>query len=269
MINVALSLLHYYPSFYNSEHIALGVLFYCIDENIVKFKKIKRWSRVSSFDDEANIKLLKLQLDAIENEVENNLLNPIDKFDIYDYTRFYVNELQFSEVTIQKTKDKFDEFVDTMTKFYLNYDFEKKHRLTKDEKDNVIKNLLDNNQFEYTKGKTNGYFTENVKFDYLITKNNYDYGIKIFNLTSKNILKVIPNLKTWAYNAYTLKDSIKSIFLYQYDLDSKNDPNFDIAINILKKESFKALPVHEGLDFILKELNNKNDNLFDLIELNK
>ncbi|EGT3944100.1 TPA: DUF3037 domain-containing protein [Clostridioides difficile] len=117
MINVQYSIFCYYPSVESKDSIALGILFYDKTNNICEFKTIKKLHKLKSFNDELDIDIVKLQLEAIKEEIQESVLR--GNFDIKDYTKFYINELKFTEVVSIEIKEEFQNFIDSCTKQYM------------------------------------------------------------------------------------------------------------------------------------------------------
>ncbi|MDW0076968.1 DUF3037 domain-containing protein [Clostridioides difficile] len=115
MINVQYSIFCYYPSIESKDSIALGILFYDKTNNICEFKTIKKLQKLKSFNDDIDI--VKLQLESIKEEIQESVLR--GNFDIKDYTKFYINELKFTEVVCMEIKEEFQKFIDSCTKQYM------------------------------------------------------------------------------------------------------------------------------------------------------
>lgn len=243
MPTVRYSILSYYPSFITDENINIGILFYTIENNHANFYSIKRWERVRSFDDELDIDFMKDYLKGISQDIESNLFNYQNQFDIEEFVRYYVNEYKFSSIQTMQTEDV-DIFIDETKKMYLKFDFEKKERLGKDEERQYINRLLKSRNVNYNKDEIRGYFNEKIQYDYIIG----EYGIKLFTFEGKNLAHLISSAKTWSYTAREMKDRYKTVFIY--DKETRNE-YYDSIIRILKENAQDIMPLNEGIDYLL------------------
>lgn len=250
-MNVMFSILSYYPSFITSESINLGILFHDVDNDIRYFETTSNWERVSRFDDEVDIDYLKLILDGIKEEIRNdNLFNYKEKFNLKKYSKFYVNELKFSEVTYTEV-DNMKEFILETKKMFLKYDFSKKDRPDYKQQIRYIKGILKHNKIKYSAMSLQGEYNESVTYDYVIN----EYAFKLFTFENRRLSYLISTAKTWSYNAMEMKDKFKTIFIYDKKFE---DENFDIVMNILRKYAYKIMKIDEALEFIFN-LNQESE----------
>ncbi|BDR66951.1 hypothetical protein DP122_05190 [Clostridium tetani] len=255
MINVQYSVLCHYPSIVAKDCITLGVLFYNKDEKNCVFEITKAWNRVKSFNDELDIDLVKLQLNDIANEVDGFCKN--DEFNLDDYTKFYVNELKFTEV-VNIEIDNFSEFVGECKRQYLRFDFNKKDRPTVNEQLSFVKKIMKASDISYKVHPAKGYFDENIKFDFVID----EYAFKLFRFEGRNEMRLINNVKNWAYDAYKLKDEYKVVFVTDVDFSEDND-NYNLLYRILKEESNMIINFNEMVSFI-KKIGINNEKILSL-----
>ena len=102
------------------------------------FRYISNFGRLQSFDDEADIDFIKAYLEGIKQQGENNIFNYNDSFSIESFSKFYVNEFKFTDITIMEVDDN-EDYVDNLTKMFLKFDFSKKQRLSKNEEKKYIR----------------------------------------------------------------------------------------------------------------------------------
>lgn len=238
--------LKYYNSSVSEECLYVGMLFNNLSQNKRIFKSIKNFKRLSSFDDEICIEFFRDYLESIKTEVENSIFNYENIFNMNDYIKPFVNELRFSTIKSEKTDDP--DFVENMAKLFLKFDYEKKQRLKKDTEKKYIKRVLKASNVNYNEDPVIGKHHETIRFD-LVTDN---YGIKIFKFENKELSRLITNAKAWAYSAREMKDTKKSVFLY--DVDYKNSGEFDTIISILKEDAYKVMSFETGIDYITSNI---------------
>ena len=142
-----------------------------------------------------------------------------------------------------------EDFISKIKKIYLRRDLPKDERLSVNEQKSLIRRILKNSNIDYNSKSVNGKHKDSIQFDYNLTDiNGKKYGIKIFNFENKEINRMIPNAKTWSYNALKLKENIETVFIMSdmfYD-----DNNFKIVYEILNEYSYKCLDLEEGIEFI-------------------
>lgn len=236
------------------EFMNIGILFHNLDTDERRLETINRWKRLKGFDDELDIKLLKILIDGIKEEIQNTFFNNKVVFDIYEYHRRYINELRFTEVYEAETTN-FEKYIEFSKKNFLRYDYEKKERPNKEQQIKYMKELMKSNSIKYNSKSIKGKHCENVNFDYIIDQ----YAFKVFSFEDKQLNNLIQSAKAWAFTANEMKKKYKTIFLYDKDLE---DQKFKIIIDILSESAYKILKYDEGLDLILSL--SKNSNLKEL-----
>ena len=125
------------------------------------FRYISNFKRFQSFDDEADADFVKLYLAGIKQQVEENIFNYNNPFSISEFTRIYVNEFRFSDVTsIEVSED--ENYVDNLTKMYLKFDFNKSKRLSQSEERKYIRKILSSTNATFSVPKI-AFSDENTK----------------------------------------------------------------------------------------------------------
>ena len=243
MYQIEYTALKYYNNIISEECLYIGMLFHNLTIGKRDFRYISNFKRFQAFDDEADVAFVKLYLEGIKQQVEENIFNYNDKFSLSNFTKIYVNEFRFSDITTIEVEND-ENYVDKLTKMYLKFDFSKEKRLSHSEEKKYIRRILSSSNVEFSAPKVSGIYDENVNFDYVIG----NVAIKLFSFKDKNIVKLIPSAKQWAFSAEELKDRYKVIFLYD---DDNNMPQLKMIIQILKKYA-DVFQLQEGLNYILK-----------------
>lgn len=245
MYQIKYSALKYYNNVISDECLYIGMLFHNLTTGKRDFRYISNFKRFQSFDDEADIDFIKAYLFGIKQQVEENIFNYDKDFSMSDFTKIYVNEFRFSDITTMEVAED-EDYVENLTRMYLKFDFNKTKRLSHLEEKKYIRRILSSSNAEFSTPKISGTYEENVTFDYVIG----DVAIKVFSFKEKNATKLIPTAKQWAFSAEELKDQYKIIFLYDDDDDS---PQLRIVMQILKKHA-KVYQLQDGLDYVLKAI---------------
>lgn len=230
-----------------NESVNIGVLFHNSDTDERRLELIAKWERVKNFDDEVEIKFLKILVMGMRDEIENNIFNQQSHFDIIKYTKRFYNELRFSPIYEDNIKD-FEVFIDITKKNMLRYDFDKKDRPKKEEQIKFIRNLMKNKEVDFITRPIEGEHSEKITYDYIID----NYAFKLFSFENKNLNKVINNAKLWAYNANEMREKYNTIFVYDVELESDE---FKTILSILGG-SARVMKYDESVEFILN-LNSK------------
>lgn len=246
-MNIQYSVLCHYPSIVSKDCITLGVLIYNKDEKNIVFETTKNWQRVRSFNDELDVELIKAQLEGIEEEVSEFCKQ--ESFELSDYTRFYIGEVKFTDVT-KLIAENFEDFRVECKRQYLIFDVAKAERPSKAEQLKFIRDTLKSSEVNYRTGNITGYFNENVNFDFIIGS----YAIKIFSFEGKNEKRLIKTVKDWAYDAYKLKDKYKIIFAT--DINPEHQKGYKVVYKILEEECYKILSLADIIPFV-SQLSNE------------
>lgn len=240
------SVLRYTPILVAGEHVNIGVLF--SSDNYQDFHSIKKFNRIKSFDDELDINALKFLILSIKNDLKLSLYNENKKFNIYDFTKYYMNEFHFSK-PIKIGFTDLDKTIDDITKLYLKYDYEKNNRLSEQEQKRLIKQILEYRHKSYKQNKKiTGNFGDKITYD--IVFNNY--GVKFFDFKNKSINHMINDIKAWAWNCENTPKNLKTIIIYSQDINGNEEynANVKICIDILKKSSDSIFDIETGLTLI-------------------
>lgn len=243
MYQVEYAALKYYNNIISDECLYIGMLFHNITTGKRDFRYISNFKRFQSFDDEADIDFVKLYLAGIQQQVQVNIWNYQNDFSIADFTRIYVNEFRFSDVSTIEVEEN-EDYVENLTKMFLKFDFSKEKRLSHSDEKKYIRRILSSSNIPFSIPRVSGSYEENVTFDYIIG----NVAIKLFSFKEKNANKLIPSAKQWAFSADELKDRYKIVFLYDEDNNSRE---WEIVLRILKRYA-DVYRVQDGLDYILK-----------------
>lgn len=236
------SVLRYSPSKVAGEKINLGILFCDMESDYKEFKYSKKFSRLSAFDDEIDIGMVKKLLQSISDDVSGNLFS-YDEFDIEQYTKFFINDFTFEKPKLIEYDD-LAEMVKKLHKTYFRFEYDKTERPSKeDDKVMIAKMILAEGKNVKRDKSLYGSCNEKITFD-LVTD---DYCIKIFDFDGKNLKKLVNSAKTWAWNAMQY-DKYKLIIIYRYtEEESKYKDEFKIIMNIFNRSNTRVYDIEEGM----------------------
>jgi len=241
------SVLRYYPSIIAGESINLGVLFSDEESGIREFRYTKNFSRVRKFDDELNIDNLRLLLQSIKDEINITIYNYNIKFDLLSFIKYYVNEFHF-DTPIEITYENYECCADEILKMYLRYDFDKNKRPTHEQQIAFLAKLLTEREVPFKRNiQRAGKYSEPISYDYFF----YDYGVKFFSFTDKNLRRLLNDVKAWAWNCEHSENLVKTMIFYDYvKSDEKNDIIFHYIMNILKSATKEVYSIEDGIKLL-------------------
>ena len=118
------SVLRYSPS--TGERINLGILFNEQQMHFMDFKFTKSLTRLSRFDDEININMVRLLLASIKEEVEGSIFDYKEK-SINEFIKFYDNDFSF-DPPLSITYEELNSTMERLMQVYFRFDFPKHKR---------------------------------------------------------------------------------------------------------------------------------------------
>ena len=243
MKQIDFSVFSYSPSIITKECINLGVLFHDAENNDCKFEYTNKWNRISSFDDELNIEFVKDYLKGIKKQVEPSLL--VSPNNWVDFIKRFVNEFKFSNISSMEVEDK-DKFIIDTKRIYLRYDFPENERPKPEEQKQFIKKYLRENSISYSLEPIIGKYNETIKYDYQVDSKCF----KHFEFDNKNVAHMLTSIHAWRDIALEMQDVCETIFVY--DTDALANPEFGIAVQMLKNSAASVYNYSEVLGLILK-----------------
>lgn len=247
MNKIQFSVLSYHPSLATNENINIGILFHNLTTDERNFYMMNNWKRLENFDDELDVDFMKDYLAGMKKECEINLFNSQNQFCLKEYIKIFVNELKFSKVQEMEVLDA-EGFISQTEKIYMRFDLDKKNRLSRNDEVNYLKKLIRGRDIDFTIKPVTGRYDENIKFDYII--GNYCFKIFTFKGKDKQISRLISNAKLWSYNAESLQNKFKIVFIY--DIELANSREYNIVMDILKENAKDIISSDQFADYLLE-----------------
>lgn len=262
------TILRYVPDDTRQEFINIGVVLHSPQDKLIDCLITSNFTRVSAFDDEADIQFLKIVLDGVKDDFsKTNMISGPSYEDISDpnyldkATSIYVNQLQFSPIKYIRTKD-FDTDLQNLFKVYVYFDVQKKSRITDQDVKSIMNRVIRSKTTQIfeklNRNVTIDIGTELIALDYAYTaKNNRVKVIKTFSFdyTSRGSKHAPLLAKEWAYNFHKLKSKSKIEETFQTNLKNIDlltliyvgnlTKNVIIALDILKEEA-NTFEVHDN-----------------------
>ena len=235
------SVLRYSPSAVAGEKINLGIIFYDTVSGYKEFKYSKKFSRLSTFDDEIDLSMVKKLLQSIAEDVSGTLFSW--QFDIEQYTKYFVNDFSFDKPKSIKY-DNLNDIMERLHKTYFRFEYDKVDRPSKADDRDIIEKVISTGGREIKKdGYVYGVCNEKIRYD-IVTE---DLCIKIFDFDDKNLNKLMNSAKTWAWNAmYNKKNNVMIIYRYNEEISKYND-EFKIIMDIFKQSQICVYDIEEGV----------------------
>lgn len=240
------SILRYSPSKIAGEQINLGIIFDAEADTYREFRYSKKFSRVSNFDDEVDIDVVKGLLKQIKQDVEGTLFS-YGNFDIDDYVNYYINDFSF-EKPKQIIYEDMSEVLESLYKTYFRFEFDKADRPTKeDDKKMVARILRDSGKKLINERSIFGKYHDKVTYD-IVTD---DYKIKFFDFDNKDLNKLVNSAKAWAWNGrHNTGSELIIIYRYSDEISKHHNEEFDVIMNILDESNVKVVNIDKGLQLL-------------------
>lgn len=257
------AVLRYVPSLEREEFINIGIAFHSPEDKYLNLSITDNFKRVKTFDDEVDINFLKLILNGMEDEFEPSTIDGFSEKQLKnpdllnEYTKFYVNQLQFSEVKfILSNNILCDE--KSLFDTYVYFDAPKNERITKDKVKSLMSRVFTSNKkkFEYKKDVAINIGSEEINMDFLFPSNkgekillnslSFDYAKN----KEKNALSIA---KEWHWNINKIEELYKQNKLTE-QLSNNNSLKFKMVIFQVHKNSVydEALSILEDVSSIIK-----------------
>lgn len=241
------SVLRYSPSTVAGEKINLGMVIYDELLHIREFRYTKKFKRISSFDDEIDINVVKQILQDIKDDIDVSLLSD-EKLDVEQYIKYYNNDFSFDSPKTIEYED-FDETSERLFKIYFRFEYEKKDRPDKSTDIKFLEDVIRTKSIEYKKNQyVVGDFNERLRYDIVTPQHN----IKIFDFDGKDLSRMINSAKVWAFNAMTSKENDKLLLIYRYSDEKNASPMFDSIMKIFNASNVQIYNMDDGLQIIDK-----------------
>lgn len=240
MKRIEFSVLQYYPSFVTGERINLGILIHCTEENFIKFIHIdsKHYNRLRSFDDELDVDIVSRMLNMLSEDVEEQQLPFLSEkpFNMKEYIRYFTNEFRFSAIA-SADYESTEAAVEELKNVYFRLYIPKTERANKSIEFEHIARIIKNKGYDYyKKSKVKDDFGLDVTYDFMLENNT---GIKYFNLSKKNINKMMTYLRSWAWiREHSIHSKMENfIIVYSCEDSFQQDPTLIKALEMFKSEN--------------------------------
>ncbi len=277
------TVLRYVPDENRQEFINIGLLFHSPEDGYVNLELTNNFSRVTAFDDEIDIKFLKLVLEGVQSEFTQTLTDGPSVKDVYmpDFlertTSIYVNQLQFSPIRVIRSQDIQKDEVNLFRTF-VYFDANKSKRIT----DDVVKSIM-NRVFKRSDLVKKQNFNRNIELELGPEEIKLDFGYKPKNDNKSKLIKTLSFdysrnysnratqvAKEWAWNYTKIKNNrtnINNPLIKDTEIDlvtlvyiKEENKNIKTALNILKEvsnivEAKNQTAIEKFADKILEEIN--------------
>lgn len=233
----------YVPDILREELINVGVLAHIPEDGWAEFYKTKNLKRIRHFDDEVDLDVISVLLESLEYQFNTNSISDMDFSDIHqDYflkneTKYYVNQLQFSEVKTLASYNVDDDLKD-LYDMYLYYDKPKSDRINTDRVRRLVSKMFTNSAFKTSinrKPSTQNLFKQQP-FDFSVNLKGEETLIKVFSFDYKKFNHLFNEVKSFLYDVQHFKqmdiNNIK-VVINNTDFDKEFE---QIALKHLKEE---------------------------------
>lgn len=247
------SICRYVPDLIRGEYINVGVLTYIPQLGISKFQKTRNLSRVTAFDDELDLDVLKALLESLELQFNNSSLptqngEPSADY-LYNELVYFVNQLQFSEVKALNSHN-ISEDINDLYDMYLYYDQKKSNRITAERVKRLVSKLFTANELKNVNRKPS---VQNIfrqkPFDFSVTLQGESELIKALTFDYKNQNKLYNEIKSFLFDLKYFKEmGIDNIKVVINNTDMDND--FEKLAYKLLSEEVEVLTVQQFAEYL-------------------
>ncbi|OOR56045.1 hypothetical protein BGP34_19960 [Bacillus mycoides] len=252
------AVLRYVPDDIREEFINIGLVFHSPEDSYVNLQLTSNFSRVSQFDDETDVKFLKMVLEGVKHDFTQSftdgpsLQQAKDPKLLEKSTSIYVNQLQFSPIRLIRSRDFLKDEAD-LFRTYVYFDSHKSKRITDIEVKNIMSRVFRNHEknimgnLERNVGVDIG--PENIKLDFAFKQDKKAKFIKTlsFDYALRNSKKATQLAKEWAWNYEKMqkdKYSINSELILEEEFEivtliyfKTENKNIKAALDILSEVS--------------------------------
>lgn len=204
------SVIRYVPDELREEFINIGLLFHSPEYRHIDIKFTSNFKRVAAFDDEIDVKFLKVVLEGIKESFTKSTVSGPSEEALADVnfieksTFYYANQIQFSNPNLIHSSDYEQDFED-LFRTYVYFDSRKKTRITDDEVKILMNKILRTHEV-YKKVNRNYKLdvgTEEIELDYVYRT--IDNKLKIiktfsFDYAKSKSSQATTVAKEWHYN---------------------------------------------------------------------
>lgn len=256
------AVLRYVPDENREEFINIGLVFHSPEDGFIDLALTKNFRRLSEFDDEVDIKFLKIVLNGIKGDFTQSTIDGPSLREISDWnflekaTAMYSNQLQFSPIRIIRSKDIQKDYSD-LFRTYVYFDVKKPTRITDEEVKSIMNRVLREKDVisKLNRSVKVDIGPEEIELDYTYKARNITKLIKTFSFdyTQRGSSQAPLTAKEWVYNYNRLRKvgyigetsvapSSLEIITFVYTGEIKNK-NIITALKILQEES-KIIEAH-------------------------
>ncbi|MDD4047741.1 MAG: DUF3037 domain-containing protein [Clostridia bacterium] len=257
-------MLRYVPDEIRKEFINIGLVLHSPEDTYVDIKFTTNFSRVLAFDDEVDIKFLKIVLDGVKDSFTSLKLSKgrpseedLRKSEFLNCaTAFYSNQLQFSPIyTIRSTN--ISEDFDDLFKTYVYFDIHKAERITIEKVKSIMNRVIKEKSVKVKRDTSFNIGAEKIKLDYQYEAKDSHKLIKMFSFDYQNKNHVYPEpklAKEWTWNFSRIKQisnncfekSNKGLNIVTLVYVGEKTEGVKIALDILKTESNEVVQVNDA-----------------------
>ncbi|MBY0129116.1 DUF3037 domain-containing protein [Bacillus cereus] len=261
------AVLRYVPDDIREEFINIGLVFHSPEDKYVNLQLTTNFSRVSQFDDESDVKFLKLVLEGVKDDFTQSITDgpslqqAEDPKFLEKATSIYVNQLQFSPIRTIRSRDYLKDEID-LFRTYVYFDPHKSKRITDTEVKSIMSRVFRNHGKNISGNLERNVEvdigSEDIKLDFAFKKDCKAQFIKTlsFDYAVKNSKKATQLAKEWAWNYEKMLND-----KYRINSNLITEDEFDIVTVIYFKSENKnikaALEILSEVSHIVEATNEE------------
>jgi hypothetical protein len=256
------SVCRYVPDILRDEFINVGVLTYVPALGERKFHRSRNLSRVTNFDDELEMDVLKALLESLEFQFNAHASPNHDEVPSPDFLKnelvYFVNQIQFSEIRTLNSTDLQQDIRD-LYDMYLYYDQKKSQRINAERVRRLVSKLITQNELkDFIRHPNEQNLFKQHTFDFSVNINGCQTLIKTLSFDYSNQNRFYTEIKSFLYDLNHFKemnyDNIK-VIINNTDIEKEYEK---IAFRFLSEKT-DVLTVQQFAELLNGSVTNNNE----------
>ncbi|WP_040286451.1 DUF3037 domain-containing protein [Sporosarcina koreensis] len=265
------SICRYVPSLLRGEKVNVGFAYHLPSEGLLGFYDSKNMKRIRNFDDEVEADMIHAVFESLKYDFSSDYLDGVEEYEdkklfsnslLKSKIKNYVNQIQFSDVSVYETCDNLDKAIEDIADMYLYFDKPKSQRMNHQRVQALARKIIKSSAYkdDLINSSSKDVFFD-PPYDFKVSLNGQMNYIKGFSFEYKQANRFYKEFKSYLFD---LEHEITNS-----DIDISN---FKIVINNteFEEEHEKVIQEYlpEELDIITLEkfgeyINSSNYGLFN------
>jgi len=207
---VYFSICRYVPSLLRGETLNIGFAYHVPSTGHLDFFTSKNTARIRNFDDEIETDMISVIFDSLKYDFSSENLETHDEYSngelispnlLNNKIKNYVNQVQFSEVSVFELDESVDNIILDIADMYLYYDKKKNERINHDRVRALAKKIVAASTYKDSMSKTSNIETFfDVPYDFKFNLGGHQKYIKGFSFDYKQPNRFFKEIKAYLFD---------------------------------------------------------------------